>query len=53
MILMRHPEHGATHAYNDKQVAELLKRGFVIDEPKQERPVLVLPRKPGRPPKGK
>jgi len=46
---MRHPDYGATHAYNDKQVAELLKRGFLVEE--EKRPVLVLPKK--RAPKSK
>jgi hypothetical protein len=48
---MIHPLHGATHAYNDKQVAELVARGFVVEE--EKRPVLTLPGRPGRPPKKK
>jgi hypothetical protein len=49
---MAHPLYGVTHAYNDKQVAELEKRGFVAEEEKA-RPTLTLPAKPGRPLKKK
>lgn len=49
---MAHPLYGVTHAYNDKQVAELERRGFVVEDEKP-RPVLTLPRKPGRTPKDK
>lgn len=55
MQRMRHPDHGATHAYSDTEMQDLLKRGFVPEQEPSEaaeqttEPPSEMRRGPGRP----
>ena len=57
MVRLTHPQHGVTHAYGARELADYLAAGWAQaeaqDRLEEPRPVLTLPekRKPGRPAK--
>lgn len=58
IVLMAHPQHGRTHAYEHEEVERLKKLGWEPEEPVATKPqaqeqaaVIIAGRKPGRPKK--